>query len=78
MCGTPNCRIAGAAETGDQRLDFMVDVERAPCITVDLLVGYFVGKIELITPFSGVPSDHVLQRAILSESREERLAKAAR
>ena len=78
MCGTPNCRIAGAVGADGQRLDFMVGMERAPCITADLLIGYFVGKIELITPFGGVPSDHVLQRAILSESREERLAKAAR
>ena len=50
----------------------MVDTERAPCITADLLVGRFVGEIELITPSGGVPSDHVLQRAVLNESREER------
>ena len=59
-------------ETDDQRWDFMVDMERAPCITADLLVGRFVGEIELITPSGGVPSDHVLQRAVLNESREER------
>ena len=47
-------------------------MERAPCITTDLLVGRFVGEIELITPSGGVPSDHVLQRAVLNESREER------
>jgi len=52
--------------------------EGALYITADFLVGLFAGGVELVGPSNRIPSNHGLQRVVLSRSSEERHTKAAR